>query len=324
MCTAITYLTRDLYFGRTLDHTCSYGEEVTIAPRNFPLPFRHKSALSSHYAMIGMAHVEKGYPLYYDAMNEKGLAIAGLNFEGFAEYHNVVTGKDNIAQFELLPWLLAQCASVKEARMLLKRLNLTNDAFDPQIPPSSLHWLIADRQEAITVEAVKEGLRVCDNPVGVLTNNPPFDFHLFNLSQYMSLSIVSPENRFSDNLPLKVWSRGMGAIGLPGDLSSSSRFVRAAFTKANACSGNSEEESVGQFFHITDTVSQVRGCCKTNSGEYEVTRYTSCCNVSKGIYYYTTYDRRCITAVDLHREDPEGSFLIRYPLLSREDIFLQN
>ena len=116
----------------------------------------------------------------------------------------------------------------------------------------------------------------------------------------------------------------MGALGLPGDLSSQSRFVRAAFVKANSLSEDGEEKSVSQFFHILNSVSQPRGCCKLESGKYEITLYTSCCNTDKGIYYYTTYDNHQISAVDMHRENLDSSVLIRYSPVKDEQINFQN
>lgn len=324
MCTAATYKTRDFYFGRTLDYEFSYAEEVTVTPRKYPFAFRHMPALESHYAIIGMAYVVEDYPLYYDAVNEKGLGMAGLNFVGNAVYGKKAQGKDNVAQFEFIPWILGQCVSVSEAKALLARINLTDTPFSDQLPVSQLHWLIADREEAITVEAVAEGLRVYDNPVGVLTNNPPFDEQLFRLNDYRGLSPREPKNRFSDKLSLKCYSRGMGALGLPGDLSSASRFVRAAFVKMNSVSGDSETESVSQFFHILGSVDQQRGCCEVKPGEYEITIYTSCCNADKGIYYYTTYGNHQITAVDMHRCDLDGNGLCHYPLITQQQIFRQN
>lgn len=324
MCTAITMQTRDFYFGRTLDYEFSYSEEVTVTPRNFPLTFRHWGTLDSHYAILGMAHVVEDYPLYFDAVNEKGLAIAGLNFVGYAHYRENAEGKDNIASFEFIPWILAQCGSVQEARTLLKRINLTNTSFSEDLPPAQLHWLLADSREAITIESVKEGLRIYENPVGVLTNNPPFDEQLFQLNNFMHLSSKEPKNRFSPKIELKAYSRGMGAMGLPGDLSSQSRFVRAAFTRLNSACGMSEAESVSQFFHILGSVEQVKGCCEVSEGEYERTLYTSCCNTDKGIYYYTTYQNRQITAVQLHKEKLDDIFLVRYPLITGEQIRMQN
>lgn len=324
MCTAATYKTQDFYFGRTLDYEFSYGDEVTVTPRNYPLVFRHAGTLNTHYAMIGMAYIADNYPLYYDAVNEKGLGMAGLNFVGNADYKEVAPDKDNIAQFEFIPWILGQCSCVREAKALLDNLNLTRTPFSSQLPVAQLHWLIADREEAITVESVREGLRVYPNPVGVLTNNPPFDEQMFQLNNYMHLSPKSPQNCFSDALPLHTYSRGMGALGLPGDLSSQSRFVRVAFVKMNSVSGDSEKESVSQFFHILGSVDQQRGCCDVGEGKFEITLYTSCCNADKGIYYYTTYENHGITAVDMHREELDGSRLTRYPLIQEEQIQWQN
>lgn len=324
MCTAVTYQTDSVYFGRTLDYEMSYREEVTVMPRRFPLPLRHMDALENHYAIIGMAHVEEDFPLYYDAVNEKGLAMAGLNFVGYAHYCPPVSDRENITHFELIPWVLSQCATVREARNLIGKMNLTDTPFSEALPLAQLHWLIADRREAVTVEAVKEGIRIHPNPVGVLTNNPPFEEQLFQLNNFMHLSPEEPENRFSEKLSLHPYSRGMGAMGLPGDLSSQSRFVRAAFVKLNSVSGATEAESVSQFFHILGSVSQPRGCCRLGEGQYEKTIYTSCCNTDKGIYYYTTYDNRQINAVHLHREDLDGERLARYPLILEAQIHWQN
>ena len=324
MCTAATYRTKDFYFGRTLDYEFSYGEEIVITPRNYEFNFRHMGQAKEHYAIIGMAHVAQDYPLYYDAMNEKGLCMAGLNLVGNAAYANVIPGRENVAQFELIPYLLGQCASVAEARDRLARLQLVGTPFSAQLPAAQLHWLLADQHQAVVIESMADGLHIYDNPVGVLTNNPPFPQQLFQLNNYMSLSPRQPENRFAPQLPLIPYSRGMGALGLPGDLSSASRFVRVAFTRMNAVSGDSETESVSQFFHILGSVEQQRGCCEVRDGQYEITLYTSCCNAARGIYYYTTYENRQITAVDMHRENLNGSALIRYPLITDQQIAHQN
>lgn len=324
MCTAATYKTKDFYFGRTLDYEVPYGDDVVITPRNYPYPFRHMGVMNSHYAMIGIAYVAEEQPLYHEAVNEKGLGMAGLNFVGNAVYREVTPGRDNVAQFEFIPWILGQCASVKEARALLERIELVNTPFSAELPLAQLHWILADREEAITVESVREGLKIYDNPVGVLTNNPTFDRQMFHLNNFMNLSPKTPENHFSDQLPLEAYSRGMGALGLPGDLSSQSRFVRVAFVKMNSISGESEGESVSQFFHILGSVDQQRGCCDVGGGACEITLYTCCCNADKGIFYYTTYDNHQITAVDMRREDLDGTALIRYQLIHGEQINLQN
>jgi penicillin V amidase len=324
MCTAATYKTKDFYFGRTLDYEFSYGDEITITPRNFPFKFRHTDECSSHFAMIGMAHIADGYPLYYDAMNEKGLCMAGLNFVGNAVYFEPKNGKENIAQFEFIPYILSHCDSVLQARKKLESLNITNTQFSDRLPCAQLHWIISDKDESLTVESTKDGLKVYDNPVGVLTNNPPFDIQMFMLNNYMSLSPKQPENNFGKSAELTAYSRGMGAIGLPGDLSSASRFAKVAFTKLNSVSGDSESESVSQFFHILGSVDQQRGCCEVADGKYEITIYTSCCNADKGIYYYTTYNNHQICAVDMHKTDLDSAELTAYKPISEGQVFFQN
>ena len=322
MCTAATYQTNHFYFGRTLDYEFSYGDEVVVMPRNFPLHFRSAGDVCNHYAIIGMAFVPGKEPLFYDAINEKGLGMAGLNFVGNACYHPYAESFDNVAQFELIPWILSQCASVGEARQMLSRLNILDEPYSEKLTVAQLHWLIADRNEAITVESMGDGLKVYDNPVGVLTNNPPFEQQMFALNNYMHLSPKQPKNCWG--IDLTAYSRGMGAIGLPGDLSSQSRFIRAAYTKMNSLSGASEAESVSQFFHILGSVDQQRGCCEVAEGKYEITLYTACCNADRGIYYYTTYDNHQISAVDMHRENLDSDLLVRYPIIQEEQIRFRN
>lgn len=325
MCTAVSYKSNDgFYFGRTLDYEISFNEEIVITPRNYPFNFRFTDEVTNHYAIIGVACVVDNYPLYYDAVNEKGLAIAGLNFVGNADYKDVVADKINVAQFELVPYILSRCTNVDEAKELIGKINITKTPFNDDLPCAQLHWLIADSQQSITVEAVKDGIKIYNNPVGVLTNNPPFEQQLFNLNNYMHLSNQTPQNNFSNQLNLNAYSRGMGALGLPGDLSSQSRFVRAAFTKVNSVVTSTPEESVSQFFHILGTVEQTKGCCDVGNGEYEITIYTSCCDTTRGLYYYTTYYNNQITCVDMHGENLDSTLLVRYPLITNQQIYMQN
>ena len=324
MCTAVTYKTKDFYFGRTLDYDFSYGEEVTVTPRAFPLPFKKCGELKNHYAIAGMAYVPHNSPLYYDAFHEKGLCMAGLNFVGNAHYNEEKKDKVNLAQYEFIPYILGKCATVSQALKELERINLIAAEYAKGMPAAQLHWIIVDKEQCVTVEFVKEGLKTYQNSAGVLTNNPPFDGQLFNLNNYMRLSNRDGGNTFSDKINLSGYSRGLGALGLPGDWSSQSRFVRAAFVKLNSVSGGTEEQSVNQFFHILGAVGQPRGTCVTDGGSYETTVYTSCCNAAKGLYYYTTYENHAISAVDMYAENPDGDKLYRYPVIRRENIHYQN
>lgn len=324
MCTAVTYKTKDFYFGRTLDNEFSYGETITITPRNYEFKFKYVDNIANHYSIIGMAHVESDYPLYYDAVNEKGLGMAGLNFVGNAHYNDILDNAFNICQFEFIPWILCQCKNVDEAIKLIHGINITNTQFNNELPLARLHWIIADKDKCITIEATLGGMRIYDNPIGVLTNNPPFDIQMANLNNYINLSPKEPKTSFLRGYDLKQYSKGMGAIGLPGDLSSQSRFVRAAFTKMNSISKANEVESVSQFFHILGSVCQQRGCCELEDNEYEITIYTSCVNATKGIYYYKTYDNHQISAVDMNKEDLNSYKLINYNLVKIGHINMQN
>ncbi len=324
MCTAVTYNTKDHYFGRNLDLEYSYNETVTITPRNYEFNFRKVNSIKNHYAIIGMAYVSDNYPLYYDAINEKGLGMAGLNFPENAKYKEVKEGMQNIAPFEFIPYVLSQCSNILEVKKLLENVNIALINFSDNLPASPLHFIISDKEQSITVESVEEGLKIYDNPVGVLTNNPTFDIHMFNLNNYMSLSTKPPVNNFSDKINLQTYSRGMGALGMPGDLSSASRFVKATFTKLNSISGTSEIESISQFFHILESVYQQRGCVYMGEDKYEITIYSSCCNMDKGIYYYKTYENSQIVCVDMYKEDLDGSSLVNYDLIKNQEILMQN
>lgn len=323
MCTAINFKTKNMYFGRTLDYEFSYGEKITITPREYEFKFRHLGVNSNHYAIIGMAHVFEDYPLYYEAANEKGLAVAGLNFVGNAYYRKPSLKKDNVAQYEFIPWILANFSSVAEVKKALKNINITDDEVNEKFKCASLHWLISDLNEAIVVESTSKGIKVYDNKVGVLTNNPPFEYQMFNLNNYRNLSICDPANSFSETIDLNRYSRGMGGIGLPGDLSSMSRFVRVAFHKLNSKCKDDEFSSVNQFFHVMNSVSQTRGLCAVNDN-YEITIYTSCINLNEGKYYYTTYNNHQINMVDLHKVDLDQKDLVTFKFLDEENINIEN
>ena len=324
MCTAVSFKTRHHYFGRNLDLEYHYNEQITLTPRHFPFSFRMEKQMDTHFAMIGMATIADGYPLYYEATNEKGLSIAGLNFPGNACYFPPKEGKTNIAPYELIPYLLGKCQTVKEAKALLQSMNLCSIPFSDQYPLSPLHWMIADQSSAIVVESMQDGLHIHPNPVGVLTNNPPFPYHLQNLCNYRSLSPAPHENTFAPDVELPLYSLGMGAMGMPGDWSSPSRFVRAAFVRAHSLCDGSEAESVSQFFHILGSVSQPRGCTYVRPEEYELTLYSSCCNTDTGVYYLKTYDNARICTVDMQKENLDSEKLITWspPLL--QDVLTLN
>ena len=319
MCTALSINESNKLFGRTLDVECSYGEKIVIVPRKFPLKFVHSGETLAHFAIIGTALVKDGTPLFYDGMNEYGLAAAGLNFFGNAKYHEAKPGMRGIASFELIPLLLSLCKSVAEATELLRCVTITNDIFSEELPPSPLHWMVADRDESIVIESVDEGVKIYKNPYGVLTNNPPFPYHISNISNYIGLSPAAPENRLCPSLKIKPYSRGMGALGLPGDFSSASRFIRALYAKSHIATA-SEESDISRFFQITDCIKLPRGTALDEAGNPLFTAYTCCMELDTGSYFFTSYSSRVIRAVRLKECYMQGASLKCFDLYQPEEI----
>ena len=338
MCTCITYDNGDFYFGRNLDLDCSFGEKVVITPRNFPLDFRLAGRKEQHYAMIGMASAVSRFPLYAEAVNEKGLCMAGLNFPGNAYYQKPEGRGMELASFEIIAWILGNYSTVAEVKNDLEKMKIVDLAFSEKMLPAPLHWMLADRERCIVIEQTKDGLKRYDNPFGVLTNNPPFEYHLMNMNNYLNLTPENPKMRFvregktvqSEDRPevmpgdqteaqpevqdgrkirLAPYSQGMGAIGLPGDFSSASRFVRAAFLRCNSVSGPEEDANVAQFFHILSNVAMVRGAVVTAEGKYDITTYSCCVNADTGTYYYRTYDDSRLHCVRMDSADLDGDRL---------------
>lgn len=312
MCTAVSWESKNHYFGRTLDLEYSLGEQVIITPRNAPLSFRRLPPQERHYAIIGMGVESNGTVLYFDAVNEMGLGMAALNFPGYARFHSPKPNTSNVASFELIPWILSQCASLKEARAVLEQCNVTDDDFSPQQPATPLHWLLADSQGSLVVESVRSGLKLYAG-IGVLTNAPEYPRQLELLNAFGGLTDASSAEL-----------RGSGSLCLPGDLTSQGRFIRGQFAKEYSAKPSKEADAVEQFFHVLDMVSQPKGCVKLPDGQLVCTQYASCCNTDKGIYYYVTRTNRRINAVDLHRTDLNGARPICVPLNTAPDINPQN
>lgn len=321
MCTSIAFNTKDFYFGRNMDIGYNFGEQVVITPRNYQFKFKKEKSIAGHYALIGMASVMDNCPLYAEAANEKGLCMAGLNFPGYAYFGTeAVEGKSNITPYEIIPWVLAQCENVPQARELLKSVNMISIPFKEGLPVAQLHWHIADKNESIVLESTKTGLYVYDNPLNVLTNPPGFEFHLTNTAQYLNLRTDEPSNIFSEEKNIKPFGKGMGSIGLPGDFSPASRFVKAAYLLLNSQCNDDENSSIAHFFHLLDSVAVTDGAIVIEDADKYITTYSCCINADKGEYYYKTYSNNQLTLIKLHNENLDGEALIAYPLVTEQQI----
>ena len=322
MCTSIACPAPVGLFGRNLDLARSFGEQVVLTPRNYAFSFKKAPASPQHFAILGMAHVAENFPLYAEAINEKGLYMAGLNFPGNAVYHTDLSQhQEAAAPYELIPLILGSCETRAQACQLLSRIQLAAIPFSQDYPLAPLHWHIADATGSTVAEPMQDGLKLYEDPVGVLTNNPPFPFHLMHLNNYQALTPRCPENRFSPTLPLTTYGQGMGAIGLPGDASPMSRFVKAAFLKSNSVFGSDPLESVSQFFHLLDAVAMVRGSVITEDGQHDITTYSCCIDAARGIYYYKTYENSRLSAVHMFHENLDATDLKLFPLAVSQQVY---
>lgn len=315
MCTAIYEKGIKCLFGRTLDVERSYNEAVITVPRNYSFEFICVEKEKEHLAMLGIgtSKASDGLPLFYDAVNERGLAMAALNFPFSAFYHGKRNNKINLASFEMIPWLLGKCASVSEAIEYLKRVNVTADDYSSTLPATPLHWMLADKEGSAVVESTREGLKIYVTDIGVLTNEPHYPYHLTRLCDYMGMTSEYPENKLCGDVALECYSRGMGALGLPGDYSSSSRFIRAVFAKNHTLHTDADDE-YNSFFDVMATVSVPYGCVRTKEGLPVRTLYTICIDLNRTEYRYTTAEDRKIKSVKLEQNDMDGDE-IKYVLI---------
>ena len=309
MCTAISY---NNYFGRNLDLEYSYNEQVVITPKNYRFNFTDNRILDKGYAIIGVATVCENYPLYYDACNEYGLAGAGLNFP----YNDLYSNDENsvmlkIAPYEILPAVLRTCKSVAEVKELLTNTIFINKSFNDNFKATNMHYMFADSCSSITVESKNGVVNVYDNTVNVLTNTPTFIEQIENLKQYQNLTNEETNKTLN--------SKGAGALGLPGDFTSKSRFVRAEFLLRTTVSlGN----DLTEFYNVLSSVAEPKGSVKVNDNKYFYTQYSSCMDLKEKIYYYKTYENSRIYAVRLSNID--GKDLAAYGLIKTQDIRFQN
>lgn len=308
MCTVITFGGKDFYFGRNMDIEGSFGEEVVVTPRHFLLSFKRKAAPEVHYAMVGMAAVIDGTPLYADAMNEHGLCAAALNFVGNAHYSSRADGTNDLAPYELIPYLLATCADLSEVRAALKDLTLVSIPFRADVPLAALHWIVADRRGSLVIESTRAGVVVYENPAGVLANNPPFPYHLDHLRMFRHLSSGNPPDA-------DPYSYGLGGVGLPGDYSSPSRFVRAWFLRRGLL--GMEQIRPGDVYQALAALAPVRGCVLDEQGRPHYTTYSCCMDPGAGLYTYLLSGSVEVASVALTEAACRGERLLRFPLGGR-------
>ena len=322
MCTALSFkINNKCFFGRNMDLPYFFGQRPIFIPAGFEY-LNRVSAKNDvlQKSILGMGTIIDGHPAMAEAMNNKGLACAGLNFSGYACFSSQTDNtKVNIAPYDFILWALSNFSTVKEVQNACKKLNLVSIPINESTPVSQLHWMLCDRSgDSIVVEATESGILVYDNPVGVMTNNPEFPWHITNLREYLKISAANPENANWSNFELSPLGVGAGTLGMPGDFSSVSRFVRAAFIKANLPKDIEPGDEVGQFFHMLDYCAMVKGGVLTADGVYDYTTYSSCMDLTSGIYYFKNYNNSRINAVSLC--NCKSSEVVSFPYVDTQDI----
>ena len=313
MCTAVRFADNagNMYFARNLDWSCGYGERVVITPRNFKPNSPFGATPEMKYPVYGMGIVAENTPLYFDCANDVGLAVAGLNFPGYAEYaKEPVEGATNIAAWEFPLWVVANFASVDEAEAGLANACIVDKPINDYFPSSLLHWIIGDATRSIIVEQTKDGLQVFHNDFDVLANQPGFAWHAENVRNYLNVTSDAPDPLKWGAAELSPYGSGGGMRGLPGDYYSPSRFVRVAYLNANYPVQESEEANVSRIFHTLGGVSMIDGAARMTSGEFEKTVYTGGVSTRTNTYYWSTYEDPSIRSVALGDYDAESSELI--------------
>ena len=302
MCTAIFYKSSGSFFGRTLDHPLSYGEAPMVIKRGYGIRLRYLGDLKFGGDAICMGIARGGFPLIFDGVNEFGVGIAGLNFPRSARFFEEKKGYLNLASYEVIPYILSQAQSTAQACDILTRVNITPDKFDTDTTGATLHFIVADKNKSIIAEQTDEGMRIYDNRFGALTNEPPYPAQCLFMNRYKGLSDREKQCEFFKEDP---HSFGEGSIGLPGDLSSPSRFVRAAFGIKFGTAGY-KEEALMTAMHILESVSVIRGTVKDGTDGYK-TQYLSIMDLDSFSYYYRRYDDLSLNKVSLG--DPPDAIL---------------
>ena len=292
MCTGVRFNDNagNMFFGRNLDWTTEYGHKVIITPRGY----KYSSAFLGEMgglAVIGMGIIAENSPLYFDCANEHGLAIAGLNFPGYASYANsAIDGKTNVAAYEFPLWVALNFRTVDEVEKALSNTVIVAKPINDRYPVSQLHWLIGDTRRSIVVEYTDNGMEIYDNPVDVLTNQPGYNWHRENLRNYMNIFPQMPKEVKWGKERMSAFGSGSLMQGLPGGFYPTDRFIRVAYLNTHYPMQDSETANISRLFHTLAGVAMINGGAIAADGTYEKTIYTGGYSTATQTYYYNTYD----------------------------------
>ena len=313
MCTGVRFsdANGNMYFGRNLDWSTGYGQKVVVTPRGYKYKSAFLGEMANSPALIGMGIVAENTPLYFDCANEHGLAVAGLNFPGYAAYAaSAIDGKTNVAAYEFPLWVALNFTSVDEVEKALADVVIVAKPINEQYPVSELHWIIGDAKRSIVVEYTAAGMEVFKNDVDVLTNQPGYAWHKENMRNYMNLFPQMPKEVKWREAKFTAFGSGSLMRGLPGDYYSPSRFVRVAYLNTHYPVQADEASNVSRLFHTLTGVAMIDGAAAMADGQFEKTVYTGGYSTATQTYYYNTYEDPAIKSVALKDYDLDSTEVV--------------
>jgi choloylglycine hydrolase len=332
-CTSIVLTADDgaAVYGRTMEWGAfDLNSRLAIVPRGYEfqghtpdgkLGYRWKA----RYGVVALDALEKDY--LTDGMNEKGLVVGVLVLPGFAEFQPFDPAQANISigPLELANFVLTQFATVDEVREGLKKIRVV-PVPEPALGgiPAPVHLTVIDQSgKAIVVQYLKGELKVFDNPLRVLTNSPPFDWHMTNLRNYINLSAVALPTKEIEDLDFAPIGAGSGFLGIPGDYTPPSRFVRAVAYTQTARETPDGDETVYEVFRLLDNFNLPLGSAEGPEVSPELlegmrssTIWTTAADTKNLKLYYHTQHNRKVRMVDLKKIDfsPNKAGIKRFPL----------
>jgi choloylglycine hydrolase len=324
-CTGIRIESEDgaVIYARTLEFGMNLESQVLFLPRQYEFVGTTASGKpgltwNGKFAAIGMNAF--GVNLLIDGVNEHGLSAGGFYMPGYAEYQEINPNEESqaIAPWELITWMLTNFTNVDEVRAALPGIKVAAAPLGDKLGVPPLHYIAHDESgRSLVIEYVGGKLYTYDNPIGVITNSPTFDWHITNLRNYINLTATNVPPVELEGLKLSQFGQGSGLKGLPGDFTPPSRFVRAVALSQDAVRGELAQDAVREAFHILDSFDIPRGVVRPAEGDseaYEYTQWTSAANLKERVYYFHTYDNRRIRSVVLANFPLEAARPIAIPL----------
>jgi choloylglycine hydrolase len=330
-CTGIRITAADgsIVYARTLEFGVPLDSQILFVPRRFEFfgttaSGRPGLTWHSKYATVGLNCF--GKEAFVDGVNEVGLAVGGFYFPGYAGYQTATPEDESraLAPWELITWMLTNFGTVDEIRAAIADVRVAAVPLNAEIGIPPVHFIAHDKAgHSLVVEYVDGKLKTYNNPLGVITNSPSFDWHVTNLRNYINLTATNVPPVDLQGIEFSQFGQGSGMRGLPGDFTPPSRFVRAVALGQSAVAGATGAEAVANAFHVLNSFDIPEGAVRPADAGREPldrTQWTSAADLTARRYYFHTHDNRRIRMVDLNSFDSESSKPTMIPIAVGEDV----